>query len=154
DTVFVIHLTNLGFPNPRALEEEDAIEEERRLFYVAVTRARNRLFLSYPQTAGYDAMTFCRPSMFIEELSPRLFEKTNISNLESRNSNLAGGRGTMGRTTWDEGGGYDEPSIDISENRISKGQFQAKPMTASVWKTSKPSKEAPKITYLRDVDEM
>ncbi len=157
DTVFVIHLTNLGFPNPRALEEEDAIEEERRLFYVAVTRARNRLFLSYPQTAGYDAMTFCRPSMFIEELPPRLFEKTSVTNLESRSSNLAGfsaGRSGRLRTFEDDGDGYDEPSIDISENRISKGQFQAKPMTASVWKTSKPSKEAPKIMYLRDVDEI
>lgn len=155
DTVFVIHLTNLGFPNPRALEEEDAIEEERRLFYVAVTRARNRLFLSYPQTAGYDAMTFCRPSMFIEELSPRLFEKTSIASefggsvykaKESRPNNF-----------YQEDSGYDEPSINIDrsgETRVSKGQFQAKPMTASVWKSIKPTKEAPQITYLRDVDEM
>ncbi|MHB8831061.1 MAG: ATP-dependent helicase [Patescibacteria group bacterium] len=169
DTVFVIHLTNLGFPNPRALEEEDAIEEERRLFYVAVTRARNRLFLSYPQTAGYDAMTFCRPSMFIEELSPRLFEKTSIAS--EFGGSVYKAKNSRPNNFYQEENGYDEPSIDISENRISKGQFQAKPMTASVWKTSKPtshmsspqrssadggdpSGDKLKITYLRDVDEM
>ncbi|MFA6406399.1 MAG: 3'-5' exonuclease, partial [Patescibacteria group bacterium] len=179
DTVFVIHLTNLGFPNPRALEEEAEIEEERRLFYVAVTRARNRLFLSYPQTAGYDAMTFCRPSMFIEELSPRLFEKTSIaSEFGARSSNFAGssaGRSGRFRTSQDDGDGYDEPSIDISDGnyRPSKGStsFQSKPMTVSVWKSSTPTPHSSspqrlsadggdpsgdmlKISYLRDVDEM
>jgi len=181
DTVFVIHLTNLGFPNPRALEEEDSIEEERRLFYVAVTRARNRLFLSYPQTAGYDAMTFCRPSMFIEELSPRLFEKTNIASEFGSRNPAVGGRGTMGpfdsaqgrRGTWDEGNGYDEPAIQIESNysHNKKPTYSEQPKSVSVWKSIKPtprmsspksssddvgdpSDSVPKLTYLRDVDEM
>jgi len=159
DTVFVIHLTNLGFPNPRALEEEDAIEEERRLFYVAVTRARNRLVLSYPQTAGYDAMTFCRPSMFIEELSPRLFEKMNVSTefgTRSRNSPQPAYRHpspNLGEGSWDEGS-YDEPSIQVESDRRKTSTYNEQPKTASVWKTSKSAKEAPQITYLRDVDEI
>ncbi|MDD5438290.1 MAG: ATP-dependent helicase [Patescibacteria group bacterium] len=171
DTVFVIHLTNLGFPNPRALEEEDAIEEERRLFYVAVTRARSKLFLSYPQTAGYDAMTFCRPSMFVEELPPRLFEKTNIT---SSFSPLHQGGARGGVRHFDEDGGYNEPSIDLGRDGEYKrpssptSYFQSKPITGSVWKTSKPDLSSPrspgddvgdpsdnqKISYLRDVDEI
>ncbi|PYK71042.1 MAG: DNA helicase UvrD, partial [Verrucomicrobia bacterium] len=47
-TVFVIWLTDGMFPSSRSLETRDAIEEERRLFYVAITRARDDLYLSYP----------------------------------------------------------------------------------------------------------
>jgi DNA helicase-2/ATP-dependent DNA helicase PcrA len=48
DVVFVIMLCDGLLPNARALESEDGEEEERRLFYVAITRARNELYLSYP----------------------------------------------------------------------------------------------------------
>lgn len=150
DTVFVIHLTNLGFPSPRALEE-DTIEEERRLFYVAVTRARNHLFLSYPQTAGYDAMTFCRPSMFIEELSPHLFDRLNVASgaSESRSS------WKSGRAEYES---YEEPSIQLDGNgeyrKQSINQYNSAPKTASVWKSNKSTQETPKISYLRDIDDL
>jgi DNA helicase-2/ATP-dependent DNA helicase PcrA len=47
--VFVVHLTEGQFPHYRSLGEEAAYEEERRLLYVAVTRARRRLYLFHPQ---------------------------------------------------------------------------------------------------------
>ena len=50
-TVFVIWLTDGMFPSTRSLETRDAIEEERRLFYVAITRARDELYLTYPAHA-------------------------------------------------------------------------------------------------------
>ena len=65
-TVFVIWLTDGMFPSTRSLETRDAIEEERRLFYVAITRARDELYLTYPHmrlNAGYGDM-FQRPSRF------------------------------------------------------------------------------------------
>ena len=49
--VFVIWMTDGMFPSSRSLENEDAIEEERRLFYVAVTRAKDELYASTPATA-------------------------------------------------------------------------------------------------------
>ena len=64
--VFVIHLTEGSFPSNRSLESPAAIEEERRLFYVAVTRACDELYLTYPYmklNAGYGDM-FQRPSRF------------------------------------------------------------------------------------------
>ncbi|PYI72026.1 MAG: DNA helicase UvrD, partial [Verrucomicrobia bacterium] len=47
-TVFVIWLTDGMFPSSRSLDTRDALEEERRLFYVAITRARDELYLTLP----------------------------------------------------------------------------------------------------------
>lgn len=63
DTVFVLQLGDGHFPSARALEDDDAIEEERRLFYVAITRARTDLHLMRPRYLrtryGYEAVD-CR----------------------------------------------------------------------------------------------
>jgi DNA helicase-2/ATP-dependent DNA helicase PcrA len=50
--VFLIWLVNGQFPNGRILEADgqDMLEEERRLFYVALTRAKDELYLTYPMT--------------------------------------------------------------------------------------------------------
>jgi DNA helicase-2/ATP-dependent DNA helicase PcrA len=56
DVVFVIMLCDGLFPSARSLESPEGEEEERRLFYVAITRARQELYLSYPLipfTQGY-----------------------------------------------------------------------------------------------------
>jgi DNA helicase II / ATP-dependent DNA helicase PcrA len=73
ESVFVMHLGAGQFPNERALKEKKGIEEERRLFYVAVTRAKKQLYLSYPLTGGY-TMTLGGPSMFLEELDRSLVD--------------------------------------------------------------------------------
>jgi DNA helicase-2/ATP-dependent DNA helicase PcrA len=49
DSVFVIHAADGNIPSDMATTNQDEIEEERRLFYVALTRARDRLFVCYPQ---------------------------------------------------------------------------------------------------------
>lgn len=54
DAVFVIWAADGWFPMSRALSDDDEIDEERRLFYVALTRARDHLFVSYP-LAVYDS---------------------------------------------------------------------------------------------------
>ena len=79
-TVFVIWLTDGMFPSTRSLETREAIEEERRLFYVAVTRARDELYLTYPHmrlNAGYGDM-FQRPSRFLKEIPTELVEDWQI----------------------------------------------------------------------------
>jgi DNA helicase-2/ATP-dependent DNA helicase PcrA len=78
DAVFVIHMAQGHFPNRRAVEGEGGVEEERRLFYVAATRARRDLVLSHPMTVGQDAFSFGARSEFLEELDPRLYDETAI----------------------------------------------------------------------------
>ena len=80
-TVFVIWLTDGMFPSSRSLETRDAIEEERRLFYVAVTRARDELYLTYPHmrlNAGFGEV-FQRPSRFLKEIPTELLEDWQVS---------------------------------------------------------------------------
>jgi DNA helicase-2/ATP-dependent DNA helicase PcrA len=79
-TVFVIWLTDGMFPSSRSLDTRDALEEERRLFYVATTRARDELYLTYPQmrlTGGYGDV-FQRPSRFLQEIPSNLIEDWQV----------------------------------------------------------------------------
>ena len=67
DNVFVFGLVDQIFPSSRTIQESaDGIEEERRLFYVAITRARKRLFLS--TSGGYSYMGSRLPSRFLKEI--------------------------------------------------------------------------------------
>jgi DNA helicase II / ATP-dependent DNA helicase PcrA len=82
DVVFVIGLADGQFPGRRSIEAGD-VEEERRLFYVAVTRARNELYLSFPKIAsrpGPGGMMLT-PSRFLQELSPNLYQELKIKRL-------------------------------------------------------------------------
>jgi DNA helicase-2/ATP-dependent DNA helicase PcrA len=81
DVVFVIMLCDGLFPSERSLETDEGEEEERRLMYVAITRARNELYLSYPlMRAGYGGSgeMLQRPSRFLEEIPSDLVEEWNL----------------------------------------------------------------------------
>ncbi len=79
DVVFVIGLADGQFPGRRAIESGD-VEEERRLFYVSVTRARNELYLMYPKVAtrGGPGGMLLTPSRFLLELPTNLYEPLRI----------------------------------------------------------------------------
>jgi DNA helicase-2/ATP-dependent DNA helicase PcrA len=79
-TVFVIWLTDGMFPSNRSLDTRDALEEERRLFYVAITRARDELYLAYPQMrlSGAYGDVFQRPSRFLQEIPNELVEDWQV----------------------------------------------------------------------------
>jgi DNA helicase-2/ATP-dependent DNA helicase PcrA len=81
DVVFIIMLCDGMFPSARSMETGEGEEEERRLFYVAVTRARNELYLSYPLIrAGYGntGATMQQPSRFIGEIPKELVDEWNL----------------------------------------------------------------------------
>jgi len=80
-SVFVIWLTDGMFPSSRSLDTRDALEEERRLFYVAITRARDELYLTYPHmrlSGGYGDV-FQRPSRFLQEIPNELVEDWQVT---------------------------------------------------------------------------
>jgi DNA helicase II / ATP-dependent DNA helicase PcrA len=70
--VFVINLTNGSFPSDRSMREPKGLEEERRLFYVAITRAKQYLHLTYPLSGGGFGGFMQGPSIFLEELDSSL----------------------------------------------------------------------------------
>ncbi len=80
--VFLIWLADGRFPSAPALRAADGEEEERRLFHVAVTRAKDELYLTYPmmQEERDQARLLLRPSRFLDELpgSPPPYEKWAI----------------------------------------------------------------------------
>lgn len=78
--VFVIMLCDGLFPSSRSIDSVEGEEEERRLFYVAVTRAKDELYLSHPLMrfiqGGGDAMQ--QPSRFLAEIPVELREEWNL----------------------------------------------------------------------------
>ncbi len=78
--VFIIGLTDGGFPPARSLGDFEKEEEERRVFYVALTRAKDELYLCYPimDNRWYDGSVIKRPSPFIQELPEEIYEKWEI----------------------------------------------------------------------------
>lgn len=77
--VFVVWLADGRFPSYLSFGKEEEMEEERRLFYVAVTRAKNDLYLSYPLIySGYDGQVLMKVSRYLEELPDELFERWEI----------------------------------------------------------------------------
>jgi DNA helicase-2/ATP-dependent DNA helicase PcrA len=78
DVVFIIGLADGLFPLRRAIEE-DNLEEERRLFYVGVTRARDELYLVYPRFGGKGGGVMnLDPSRFVTELPGNLYEQVRL----------------------------------------------------------------------------
>jgi len=81
DVVFVIMLCDGLFPSTRSIESNDGEEEERRLFYVSVTRAKNELYLTYPLfRAGWGGSgnEYQSPSRFLGEIPKALMNEWNL----------------------------------------------------------------------------
>jgi DNA helicase-2/ATP-dependent DNA helicase PcrA len=82
DVVFAIMLCDGLFPSARSMESAEGEEEERRLFYVAITRAKNELYLCYPLirasfgNSGGDGMQ--QPSRFLSEIPKDLLNRWNL----------------------------------------------------------------------------
>ena len=84
DAVILIGLIDNQFPHSKSKEDPRQLEEERRLFYVAVTRAKNYLYLMHPMTR-YDynyGNVIARPSIFIDELPSGCYEKWEVDTQE------------------------------------------------------------------------
>ncbi|WP_134088656.1 ATP-dependent helicase [Olivibacter sp. XZL3] len=70
--VFIVGLEENLFPSQLALNSRTELEEERRLFYVAITRAEKKLTLSYATSRyRWGTLNNCEPSRFIDEIDPR-----------------------------------------------------------------------------------
>ncbi|MEA2088692.1 MAG: ATP-dependent helicase [Patescibacteria group bacterium] len=78
DTVFLISLVDGQFPHRKVYDYPNEMEEERRLFYVAVTRSKNRLYMTYP-TMNSQNMNLNQLSTFVSELDKNLFNEKEFN---------------------------------------------------------------------------
>lgn len=121
DTVFVISLSDGAFPSRRSMDSEEDIQEERRLFYVAVTRARKQLFLTHAMTGLGDGYQALMPSMFLQELSPGLVEE--VAQVPSTR--------TFGARPKRNYNNYDQGNFSSGEPVIVLDDIDYKPRTSS-----------------------
>ena len=84
DVVFMSGMEEGIFPSARAMQEDNRVEEERRLCYVGVTRARKLLHLSYARRRMlFNQMQFNAPSCFLQEIPKRLIREEQSSAAQS-----------------------------------------------------------------------
>ena len=76
DYVYILWLSEGFFPSHQCMDSDDDIEEERRLFYVASTRAKKELVITFPiiDEKARNGSLYLKPSRFISELDNRLFQ--------------------------------------------------------------------------------
>ena len=80
DAVFIVGLEENLFPSDMSGDDERQIEEERRLFYVAMTRARKYLTLLFATTRfKYGSVDFCTPSRFLKDIDSRYLSMSGES---------------------------------------------------------------------------
>jgi DNA helicase-2/ATP-dependent DNA helicase PcrA len=78
--VYVAGMEEGLFPSQMSMNSREEVEEERRLFYVAVTRSEKQLYLSYANTRfRFGDMNFCEPSRFLDEIDYKFIEYHNVA---------------------------------------------------------------------------
>jgi DNA helicase II / ATP-dependent DNA helicase PcrA len=81
-TVFVVGVEENIFPSPMCLNSMRQIEEERRLFYVAITRAEKHCFITYAENRyRYGKMEFDSPSRFIKDIDSNLVRNIDVDSI-------------------------------------------------------------------------
>ena len=142
-TVFVVGLEENIFPSPIAATTVRELEEERRLLYVAITRAEKHCILTNAQNRfRYGKMEFDNPSRFIEEIDPELIEGEGMPSRSSfgsfgRRSSYGSDRSTYGsdrssgRGSYGSEGGYGGRMPWDSKSVSSQFKADAKPSYTS-----------------------
>lgn len=96
--VFAAGLEEMLFPNAMAINTREELEEERRLFYVVITRAKQRLWITYANTRyRFGSLVQNEPSRFIEELPEQFLDR----------SFAGGGARNQGLNNWSGGNAFD-----------------------------------------------
>ena len=89
--VFIVGMEEGLFPGPRAYDSEAELEEERRLAYVGMTRAMQRLFLTYAQSRySYGSRSYNMPSRFLTELGYNPYGSSNAGSTSYRDLDADG----------------------------------------------------------------
>ena len=138
--VFMVGMEENLFPSARSRDDEARMEEERRLCYVGITRARERLFLSHASRRMlYNQIQFNYRSRFIDDIPARLIE--DVSDRGGRSGGFSGNKKPGGN--W-QSGGWQQPAWSKSSGfapmQPQAGQSNWKPKTS--YNVAKPTGQA------------
>jgi DNA helicase-2/ATP-dependent DNA helicase PcrA len=87
--VYIVGMEESLFPSAMSMNSRSELEEERRLFYVAITRAEQQAYLSFAQTRyRWGKLTDCEPSQFLEEIDPKYLEYITPKRLAPSRNNF------------------------------------------------------------------
>jgi DNA helicase-2/ATP-dependent DNA helicase PcrA len=132
ECVFAAGLEEQLFPNALSINTREELEEERRLFYVVITRAKKKLWISYANTRyKFGQIVQNEPSRFLDELPEQFIDKSYAGG-GSRNQGSSFGSGSA----FDRlKGGFGNKSNEYDDASKAEKRYGAPPKTAS----SKPS---------------
>jgi len=123
--IFVAGLEEMLFPNALSINTREELEEERRLFYVAITRAKKRLWITYANTRyRFGSLVQNEPSRFIDEL-PENFLDRSFAGGGARNQGTDFGNGTAFERMRGWGGRGQESGPDSYRDRNQKSKTEA-----------------------------
>ena len=133
--VFVVGMYEGGFPHFRALDREEDIEEERRLVYVAFTRAREKLYVTRPRqrlmfNGGSASRQDAEPSRFLSEVPRELLEFSEAGGYERRMQQAT----AESRNSRAARLGFGTPEPPVRSPRA-----QARPMSTGLFPASRPA---------------
>lgn len=127
-TVFIVGMEEQLFPSPYAESPRD-LEEERRLFYVAITRAEENCFISYSKSRFKNGQTnFANPSRFLKDIDKNYLEYKENSPVPGRSHSLF--------NSWDE-------DVETERNRFRQTPF--KPSAEKIFKEPQQSRKLKKL---------
>lgn len=135
--LFVVGLEEGLFPHIRSMDHPDELEEERRLFYVAMTRAREKLIMTWSQKRSmFGSHSYNRPSRFLEEIPvwfkvPQASEKLRAIPSPAGNEQVHIRKNTSGHDS--EGGPYRVGSL-VSHDKFGRGTLLGVEGTPDDWK--------------------
>jgi DNA helicase-2/ATP-dependent DNA helicase PcrA len=118
--VFLVGLEEGILPHARSLEEQEELEEERRLAYVGITRAKNRLYLVYAVRRSFYGgdHRFQEPSRFLDEIPRELTEQSRgTGKIEPERAGRTSGRSAGTPTTFGQGAGRGFESRPQAQSR-------------------------------------
>ena len=103
-SVFITGLEEGLFPHENSINEQNGLEEERRLMYVAITRAKERLYLSHTQSRMlHGQVRYNMPSRFLEELPSDSLKWLTPKVKDARWGGANAGNGGRSGSTWQDG---------------------------------------------------
>ncbi|MBL0268483.1 MAG: UvrD-helicase domain-containing protein [Chitinophagaceae bacterium] len=143
--VFAAGLEEMLFPNAMAINTREELEEERRLFYVVVTRAKQRLWITYANTRyRFGQLVQNEPSRFIEEIPEDYLDR----------SFAGGGLKNQSGSKWGGGSGFDRMKGwgNNSNNDVRDAEKKYGPAPGKKPAGSTPSYLAPKTTIAKVIE--